>query len=233
MKDIKILIVEDEESIRKLIYKILTREGMLVYQAENGRQALQMINQYQFDLVILDIIMDDISGYEVARDIRKHNLQLPIIFLSGKKEDEDIIKGLDIGADSYITKPFSPSVLCAQVKSQIKRHREILRKDVTTNYIIHGPFKYELNSYKFYKNDIELKLSSKETKLIKFFMQHPNKVFSKEELYQTVWKDTSVDDNSIMVYIKYLRNKIEDCPSKPRYIKTIWGIGYEFSVTKQ
>jgi DNA-binding response OmpR family regulator len=230
MDQIKILIVEDEEPIRKLIYKILSTKDMLVYQAENGRQGLEMINKYNFDLILLDIIMGDISGYDVAKEIRKHNLQLPIIFLSGKKEDEDIVKGLDIGADSYITKPFSPSVLSAQVKSKIKRRKEILHEDTDPNIIIHPPFKFDLNTYKFYKDDIELKLSSKEIKLMKFFMEHPNQVFSKEQLYQNVWHNNDSDDNSIMVYIKYLRTKIEDIPSKPKYIKTVWGIGYEFSI---
>ena len=118
------------------------------------------------------------------------------------------------------------------VKSQIKRHRQILNEEVNSKSIINGPFKFDLNSYKFYKNEIELKLSSKETKLIKFFMEHPNKVFTKVELYQNVWHDNTPDDNSIMVYVKYLRNKIEDDPAKPEYIKTVWGIGYEFSVLK-
>jgi two-component system phosphate regulon response regulator OmpR len=230
MNKIKILIVEDEESIRRLLYKTLTIDGMLVFQAENGTQGLEMIKSNDFDLVILDILMEDISGYEVAKEIRKNDLQLPIIFLSGKTEDSDIIQGLNIGADSYITKPFSPSVLCAQVKSQIKRRQEILKDEVSSNFLINGPFKFDLSSYKFYKNDIELKLSSKETKLIKFFMEHPNQVFSKDQLYQNVWHDNAVDDNSIMVYVKYLRNKIEDIPNKPKYIKTVWGIGYQFFV---
>jgi DNA-binding response OmpR family regulator len=231
MEEIKVLIVEDDESIRKLINKILTAQGMTVYQAGNGKAGLEMINSNKFDLIILDILMDDISGYEVAEEIRKHDLQLPIIFLSGKSQDEDIIKGLDIGADSYITKPFSPSVLSAQVKSKIKRHKEIASDEVTLPTLIsHGPFKFDLKSYKFYKNDVEIKLSSKETKLIKFFMEHPNQVFSKDQLYQSVWNDTTSDDNSIMVYMKYLRNKIEDIPGKPKHIKTVWGIGYEFSV---
>lgn len=230
MDNIKVLVVEDEEPIRKLISRILSLEGMIIYQAENGEKAFEMISQNSFNLVILDIVMDGITGYEVAAEIRKHNLQVPIIFLSGKKGDEDIIKGLDIGADMFITKPFSPSVLCAHVKSQIKRHRQILNEEVKSKSIIRGPFKFDLNSYKFYKNEIELKLSSKETKLIKFFMEHPNKVFTKEELYQNVWHDNTPDDNSIMVYVKYLRNKIEDVPAKPQYIKTVWGIGYEFSV---
>lgn len=230
MEQFKILVIEDEEPIRKLIDKILSSQGMLVYQAESGKQGLEMIKKYNFDLVLLDIMLNDISGYDVARAVRKHNLQLPIIFLSGKREDEDIIEGLDTGADSYMTKPFSPSVLCAQVKSRIKRRREVSRDESNTSLIIHEPFKLDLNSYKFYKNDVELKLSSKEIKLIKFFMEHPNQVFSKEELYQSVWHESTVDENSIMVYVKYLRNKIEDIPAKPRYLQTIWGIGYQFVV---
>lgn len=230
MKEVKVLVVEDEESIRKLISKMLSLEGIIVYQAENGSQGLDLINKYKFDLVILDILMEDISGYDVAKIIRSENLLLPIIFLSGKKEDEDIIKGLDIGADSYITKPFSPAVLCAQVKSQIKRRRAILKEEVVNSIIELGPFKFNLDSYKFYKNNEEVKLSSKETKIMKFFMEHPNKVFSKEEIYQSIWQESITDDNSIMVYIKYLRNKIEDAPTRPKHIKTVWGIGYEFSV---
>lgn len=226
----KILIVEDEEAIRKLIYRTLTLEGMLVYQAENGEEGLEMVANTDFDLIILDILMDGISGYEVAQTIRNSNLQLPIIFLSGKREDEDIIRGLNIGADSYITKPFSPSVLGAQVKSQLKRREEILNKNTFTMSLVHGPFRFDLNGYKFYKNDLEIKLSSKEIKLIKFFMENPNQVFTKEELYENIWNNNDVDYNSIMVYMKYLRNKIEDNPSKPKYIKTIWGIGYQFSI---
>ncbi|MPM28602.1 Transcriptional regulatory protein AfsQ1 [bioreactor metagenome] len=226
----KILIVEDDEAIRKLIYRTLTMEGMLVYQAENGEQGLEMICNTDFDLVVLDILMDGLSGYDVAKKIRNTNLQLPIIFLSGKKEDQDIIQGLYLGADSYITKPFSPAVLSAQVKSQIKRRKEILNENADSPSLVHGPFRFDLNSYKFYKNDVEIKLSSKEVKLIKFFMENPNQVFTKEQLYESVWNSNEVDNNSIMVYMKYLRNKIEDNPSKPKHIKTVWGIGYQFSI---
>ncbi|MEG0309005.1 MAG: response regulator transcription factor [Clostridium sp.] len=230
MEEIKILVVEDEEPIRKLICKILSSQEMQVYQAENGSQCLEMLDNHKYDLIILDILMEDISGYDVAKIIREQDIMVPIIFLSGKREDEDIIKGLDSGADSYITKPFSPTVLCAQVKSQIKRKREIIKEEVKNEVINHKPFKFDLRSYKFYKNDIEIKLSSKETKLIKFFMENPNKVFSKDQLYQNVWSEKVSDDNSIMVYIKYLRNKIEEVPNKPKHIKTLWGVGYEFHV---
>lgn len=228
MEDIKILVVEDEEPIRKLIGRILSTQGMSIFLAANGSQGLELVDKHEFDLIMLDIIMSDISGYDVAKIIREQDIKTPIIFLSGKKEDEDIVKGLDVGADGYITKPFSPAVLCAQVKSQIKRNRELSNKEVKGSLLKRGPFTFDYSSYRFFKDSIEIKLSSKETKLIKFFMENPHKVFSKDELYQNVWHEKETDDNSIMVYIKYLRNKIEEVPSKPKYIKTLWGIGYEF-----
>lgn len=228
MKQLKVLIVDDEEMIRKLIAKVLSNDGMLTYQAEDGKHALEMINKYTFDLVLLDIGLPDMSGYDVAEAIRKKDLQLPTVFLSGKTDESDIIKALDAGADSYITKPFSPSMLSAQVKSKIKRRREISYIPVDRNFLVRGPYKLDLKTYQFYKKDLEIKLTSKELKLLKFFMENPNQVFTKEELYHNVWHDTDTDDNSITVYVKYLRNKIEDEPSKPKYLKTIWGIGYQF-----
>ena len=230
MKQLKVLVVEDEEAIRKLIAKVLSNDGMLTYQAENGKQALDMLAKYQFDLVLLDVELGDMSGYEIASAIRKKDLQLPTIFLSGKTEESDILKGLDVGADSYITKPFSPSMLSAQVKSKIKRRREIAYIPVDHNYLIRGPFKLDLKTYQFYKKDLEIKLTSKELKMMKFFMENPGQVFSKEELYHHIWQDLNTDDNSITVYVKYLRNKIEDDPSKPKYLLTVWGIGYQFSL---
>lgn len=230
MKQLKVLIVDDEEAIRKMIAKILSSEGMLTYQADSGKQAMEMLIKYQFDLVLLDVALGDMSGYDVAAAIRKQDLQLPTIFLSGLADESAIIKGLDAGADSYITKPFSPSMLAAQVKSKIKRRREIAYVPVDQKYLIRGPFKLDLKTYQFFKKDLEIKLTSKELKLMKFFMENPEQVFSKEQLYQHVWQETESDDNSITVYIKYLRNKIEDVPSKPRYIKTVWGIGYQFTL---
>lgn len=230
MKQLKVLVVDDEEAIRKLIVKVLSNDGMLTYQAENGKQALEMLSKYQFDLVLLDVELGDMSGYEITSAIRKKDLQLPTIFLSGKTEESDILKGLDVGADSYITKPFSPSMLSALVKSKIKRRREISYIPVDHNYLIRGPFKLDLKTYQFYKRDLEIKLTSKELKMMKFFMENPGQVFTKEELYHHIWQDLNTDDNSITVYVKYLRNKIEDVPSKPKYLVTVWGIGYQLSL---
>ncbi len=230
MKQLKVLIVEDEESVRKLIAKVLSNDGILTYQAESGKQALEMLSKYQFDLVLLDVELGDMTGYEIAVEIRQKDLQLPTIFLSGKTDESDILKGLDVGADSYITKPFSPSMLSAQVKSKIKRRREISYVPVDYNYLIRGPYKLDLKTYVFYKKEMEVKLTSKELKLMKFFMENPNQVFSKEQIYHHVWQSNDTDENTITVYIKYLRNKIEDDPSKPKYLLTVWGIGYQLQL---
>lgn len=230
MKQLKVLIVEDEESVRKLIAKVLSNDGILTYQAESGKQALEMLSKYQFDLVLLDVELGDMTGYEIAVEIRQKDLQLPTIFLSGKTDESDILKGLDVGADSYITKPFSPSMLSAQVKSKIKRRREISYVPVDYNYLIRGPYKLDLKTYVFYKKEVEVKLTSKELKLMKFFMENPNQVFSKEQIYHHVWQSNDTDENTITVYIKYLRNKIEDDPSKPKYLLTVWGIGYQLQL---
>ncbi len=226
----KILVVDDEESIRKMIKKSLDRENMLVFQAGCGKKALEMIEQNSFDLIVLDIMMEDIDGLEVIKKIRYQGINIPVLLLSGKNEDYDKILGFGIGADDYITKPFSPAVLCARVKAHIRRHKEIMASKEKAARIIVGPFNFNFNTYKCYKNNLEIPLSSKETMLIKFFMENPNQVFSKEQLYRNIWGETIIDDNSIMVYIRHLRTKIEDDPKNPKYIQTIWGIGYRFTV---
>ncbi|MGW8959638.1 response regulator transcription factor [Paenibacillus sp. 1-18] len=228
----RVLVVDDENAIRKLIKTVLEGDGMVVLQAENGMEAMRMISEEPFDLVILDIMMENIDGYDVLGQTRNMGIHTPIIFLSGKKEDTDQIIGLGLGADAYITKPFSPPVLCAQVKNQIKRYRQLQESKQQASRIALGPFLFNHHTYTFHKNNQEIALSSKELQLMKFFMEHPNQVFSKEQLYQNIWKDTVVDNNTIMVYIRHLRTKIEENPTNPKYIKTVWGIGYRFSVER-
>lgn len=225
-----VLIADDEDYIRKLVSAALDNENMLVYQAKNGSEVLEMIKRISFDLIILDIMMGDINGYDVISNIRSMGINTPIFLLSGKNEDYDKIIGFGIGADGYITKPFSPAVLCAQVKTQIKRYRELL--DAKNKYfkIILNPFVFNLKIYTCFKNEIELPLSSKEALLMKFFMENPNQVFTKEQLYQNVWGENVIDDNTIMVYVRHLRSKIEDNPNKPKYLQTVWGLGYKFTV---
>lgn len=230
MKHSKILIADDEEYIRKLLTVTLENERMHVYPTSNGSEALKLVTQESFDLIILDIMMEDIDGYEVIHKIRSQGIQTPIFLLSGKNEDHDKIAGFITGADAYITKPFSPAVLCAEVKTHIKRYRELQSVKELSVIIQRHPFIFNLKTYTLSKDNTPLLLSSKETSLMKFFMEHPNQVFTKEQLYQNVWNDTVVDDNTIMVYIRRLRTKIEDQPTKPNYIQTVWGIGYKFTV---
>jgi DNA-binding response OmpR family regulator len=230
MNAYKVLIADDEEYIRKLVVAALKSENIDVYHARNGGEALELIKQESFDLIILDIVMEDINGYDVINKIRVQEINTPIFLLSGKSEDQDKIIGFGIGADAYITKPFSPAVLCAEVKTHIKRYREFLAIKKNSTKIQRGPFVFNLKTLTFYKNNTELLLSSKEALLIKFFMEYPNQVFSKEQLYQNVWNDTVIDDNTVMVYIRHLRAKIEDNPEKPKYIQTVWGVGYRFTI---
>lgn len=222
----KILIVDDEASVRRLIKKSLSRENMTIYESENGEQTLDLVKKISFDLIILDVMMEDIDGLEVLKKIRSNGINIPILIVSGRNEDYDEILGFGIGADDYITKPFSPAVLCARVKAHLRRKNELVDKPKTTIDI--GNLSFNLNTLKLYKNDTEIPLSSKETMLMKFFMENPNQVFSKEQLYRNIWGDTIIDDNSIMVYIRHLRIKIEDNPKQPSYIQTVWGIGYKF-----
>jgi DNA-binding response OmpR family regulator len=231
MNKYKVLVADDEEYIRKLVVAALKNENMDVYPARNGGEALELIKQESFDLIILDIMMEDINGYDVINKIRVQGINVPIFLLSGKSEDQDKIIGFGLGADAYITKPFSPEVLCAEVKTHIKRYWEFIADKKKIAKLQRGPFVFNLKTYTFFKNNKEILLSSKEALLFKFFMEYPNQVFSKEQLYQNVWNDTVIDDNTIMVYIRHLRAKIEDSPEKPQYIQTVWGVGYKFTVT--
>lgn len=225
----KILIADDEEYIRKIIKKTLSREDMLISEANCGKKVLNIITQKPFDLIILDIMIGDIDGLDIIKKIRTDDIHIPIILITGKKiKDYDKILGLGIGADDYITKPFNPAVLCAHVKAHLRRNKKINSLKQQTKEIIIEPFRLKLNTYKLYKNDKEIPLSAKELMMIKFFMENPNQVFSKEQLYQNIWGDSIINDNSIMVYINHLRHKIESNPKKPKFIQTVWGIGYKF-----
>lgn len=224
-----VLIVDDEAYIRRLIKKSLANEKYSIEEASSGIELLKIIQSKNFDLIILDIMLDDIDGFELVKRIKNMGIKTPILLISGRKEDHDKILGLGVGADDYITKPFSPAVLCARVKAHIRRYKEFLNfQSVNPNLIITGPFKFDIKTYKLYKNENEIFLSFKETMLIKFLMEHPNQVFSKKQLYENIWNETIIDDNSIMVYIRHLRKKIEDNPKSPKYIVTVWGIGYKF-----
>lgn len=224
----KVLIVDDDKAIRKVISKVLYSNDIEPIEAVSGEEAIALITSSHFDLIILDIMLGGMDGFEVIKTLRKHGIDTPIMILSGRSEDYDTIFGLGIGADDYITKPFNPITLGAKVKALIRRNKNSSKNK--QNYIIATPFKYDLKTFKLYKNDEEIFLSYKEGAIMRLFLGNINQVFTKEQLYEQVWGDIIVDENSVMVYISYLRNKIEDNPKKPQYIQTVWGIGYKFTL---
>lgn len=224
----RILIVDDEAPIRKLIIKSISQENYIIEEASSGESALKKLQSNSFDLIILDVMLEDMDGFELIKEIKMLGIKNPIIFVTGRDEDYDKILGLGLGADNYITKPFSPAILCAYVKAQLRTYKSLSKHKQSDQAIIQGPFKFDLQSHTLYKNQEHISLSSIENQLIKFLMENPQQVFTKQQIYERVWKDHVVDDNAIMVYIHNLRKKIEINPKFPKHIVTVWGIGYKF-----
>jgi DNA-binding response OmpR family regulator len=223
-----VLIVDDDEAVQSVLYKVISSNGIDAQVVSSGEEALEVTRRYHFDLILLDVNMRGIDGFEVVQALRKRGVKTPIIIVSGRKEDYDTLYGLDIGADDYITKPFNPIVLGAKVKALIRRSKGTLPGGDTC--ITAGPFRYNTSTLRFYKNDQEIILSSKENAMIKLFIDNVNRIFPKDMIYELIWGETIVDENAIMVYINRLRQKIEDNPSKPKSIQTVRGLGYRFVV---
>jgi len=224
----RVLIVDDDQAVLTMLYKVIRSNGLNADTVSNGEQALQKLQQQAYQLILLDVNMQGRDGFQVVQDIRRRGLKTPIIIVSGRKEDYDTIYGLDIGADDYVTKPFNPVVLGAKVKALIRRSKDQLPGAETM--ICAGPFCYNTSTLRFYKNDEEIPLSSKENAIIKLFMDNVNRIFSKDMIYELVWGSAIIDENAIMVYINRLRQKIEEDPAKPRYIQTVRRLGYRFVV---
>jgi DNA-binding response OmpR family regulator len=225
----KVLVVDDETEIRELIVKYLRREGIQTAEAAGGVTAVSQIMQQDFDLVILDIMMDDIDGFEVLKQIRPVKPRIPMLLLSARQEDYDKVLGFGLGADDYVTKPFSPAELTARVKAHIRRTRALsLQPDEENSILERGLLRLDLKSYTLTKNNTPIELSARELRLLRFFMENPGQVFTKIQIYRNVWENEFYDDNSVMVYISRLREKIEENPREPQLIQTVWGIGYKF-----
>ncbi len=221
-----VLVVDDDEAVRTMLYKIMVSNDFEVDQASNGEEALQAIESKNYDLMLLDINMHGIDGFEVINRIRGEGKNLPIIVVSGRKADYDTLYGLDIGADEYITKPFNPVTLGAKAKALVRRSRSFVSEKETV--IVAGPFSYDTQTLRFYKNGEEIPLSAKENAMIKLFIDNDNRIFSKDTIYSMIWGETIIDENAIMVYVNRLRQKIEDDPSDPKYLQTVRGLGYRF-----
>ncbi|MGE4585331.1 MAG: response regulator transcription factor [Sphaerochaeta sp.] len=224
------LVVDDDETIRKVLAKVLASNGLEATLAEDGETALTLIsgNPDVFQIILLDVMLGANDGFSVLKAIRSQGILTPVIIISARNEDYNTLYGLGIGADDYIAKPFNPIVLGAKIQALIRRAN--LAQKEPNPIISLGPFMLNTKTLHFFKHDQELFLSGKELSLMQLFMSHPKQVFSKEALYQQVWGNTVVDDNTIMVYINRLRAKIEDNAKEPKYLVTVWGVGYVFSV---
>ena len=223
-----VLIVDDDHAVLTVLCKVVRSNGIEAVTASSAEQALSLMDGNTYDLVLMDINMHGLDGFQAVQAIRGRGIKTPIIIVSARGEDYDTIYGLDIGADDYVTKPFNPVTLGAKIKALIRRSRGQLPG--ADSVISAGPFQYNTSTLRFYKDGVEIPLSSKENAMMKLFIDNVNRIFSKDMIYDLIWGEAIIDENAIMVYINRLRQKIEHDPAKPRYIQTIRGLGYRFVV---
>ena len=227
----KILIVEDEESIAELEKDYLELSGFQVETEKQGDIGLKRAMDEDFDLVILDLILPGVDGFEICKKVRETK-NIPILMVSAKKDDIDKIRGLGMGADDYMTKPFSPSELVARVKAHLARYQRLVNSNVKENDIVEiRGIKIDKTARRVWINGEEKNFTTKEFDLLTFLAENPNHVFTKEELFREIWDMESIGDiATVTVHIKKIREKIEFDTAKPQYIETIWGVGYRFKV---
>ena len=227
----KILIIEDEESIAELEKDYLELSGFEVEIAGDGDTGLDRALNEEFDLIILDLMLPGTDGFDICRRVREVQ-NTPIIMVSAKKEDIDKIRGLGLGADDYMTKPFSPSEMVARVKAHLARYERLIGSGMPANDVIEiRGLKIDKTARRVWVNGEEKNFTTKEFDLLAFLAQNPNHVFTKEELFSRIWDMESVGDiATVTVHIKKIREKIEFNTAKPQYIETIWGVGYRFKV---
>lgn len=227
----KILIIEDEEAIAELERDYLELSGFKVELASDGEEGLKMALSNSYDLYILDVMLPGVDGFEICQQIRKEKTT-PILLVSARKEDIDKIRGLGLGADDYITKPFSPGELVARVKAHLARYDRIVESLMPENTIINiRGIKIDTQAKEVWVNGESKSLTSREYDLLEYFVKHPNQVLSKEDIFRDIWNMDAVGDiATVTVHVKKLREKIELDPAKPQYIETIWGMGYRFKV---
>lgn len=228
----KILVVEDDDSIRKFISINLKRNGFRVFEAPTGEDALSNIKIIAPEVVILDIMLPGINGFDVCTRVREMYPDVFIVMLTAKNQDMDKIMGLELGADDYIVKPFNPLELVARIRALLRRtHKNEKIEEV--NYIIVKNLKLDLKAQSFYMDDKEIEVTPREYALLKVFMENPNKALSRDELLNMAWGADFIGDyKTIDVHVRRLREKIEKDPSNPSFIHTVWGHGYRFQEVK-
>ena len=227
----KILIIEDELAIAELEKDYLELSGFEVEVSGDGQVGLKKALTEDYDLIILDLMLPGIDGFEICREVRAEK-NTPIIMVSAKKDDIDKIRGLGLGADDYMTKPFSPSELVARVKAHMARYERLVGSAVEENKVIEiRGIKIDTTARRVWVNGEERTFTTKEFDLLTFLAAHPNHVYTKDELFSEIWDMESIGDiATVTVHIKKIREKIEFDTSKPQYIETIWGVGYRFKV---
>ena len=225
-----ILVVEDDKEIRDGIEIFLKSQGYHVYKAADGVEGLEVIERENIHLTIVDIMMPRMDGVTMTIKLREHH-EFPVIMLSAKSEETDKVIGLNIGADDYVTKPFTPLELMARVNSQLRRYTRFMgmaqkKEEEGRNYIIGG---LELNedTIEFSVDGNPVKLTPIEFKILALLMKNPGRVFSAEEIYERVWNEKAINTDTIMVHVRNIRDKIEINPREPKYLKVVWGVGYK------
>lgn len=225
----KILIADDDEDILEILELYLEKDGFEVIKAINGQKAWEIIEKFKIDMAIIDVMMPIIDGFKLVKKIREE-YNLPVIILSAKNQDTDKILGLGLGADDYVVKPFNPLEVVARVEAQLRRFYNLNSDSKNVQKIIKiGEIELDIFSNTLKKRDNEVILTSVEYKIIKLLMENAGRVFTKKEIFETVWEDYFMgDDNTIMVHMSNLREKIEEDSRKPIYLKTVRGLGYKF-----
>ena len=222
-----ILVCDDEKDIVAALKIYLTAEGYQVLEAGTGREALDILDRERVDLVLMDIMMPEMDGLSAVAKLREQS-NIPVLFLTAKSEDTDMILGLNIGGDDYITKPFNPVELIARVRSHLRRYMKLGGVEQKQTTLQVGGIALDDDSKQVTVDGEEVALTPLEYSILKFLMQSPGKVFSSAEIYRNVWKDTwTGSENTVAVHIRHLREKIEIDPSNPRYLKVVWGHGYK------
>lgn len=230
MEQKRILIVEDDADIAAIERDYLELGGYSVTIAPDGTVGLDKALSEPFDLLLLDVMLPGVDGFTICKTVRAEK-DIPILMVTARGEDVDKIRGLGFGADDYIEKPFSPSVLVARVKAHLAQYARLKPAADPSQMMIAGPLTADPAARRIMKNGVELSLKNKEYELLLFLMRHPEQVFSREDLYELIWGLESMGDNiTVAVHINRLREKIEDTPSDPKLLQTVWGVGYRLHV---
>ena len=225
-----VLIVEDDKEIREGVKIYLKSKGYVVSEAADGVEGLEIIEKEEIHLAIVDVMMPRMDGITMTMKLRE-NHDFPVIFLSAKSEEVDKILGLDMGADDYVTKPFTPMELLARVNSQLRRYRKFMekleKKEIMKNIYVIGGLELNEDTKEVPVDGEPVKVTPTEYKILLLLMKNAGRVFSAEEIYEWVWQERAVNTDTIMVHVRNIREKIEINPKEPKYLKVVWGVGYK------